>query len=205
MLHIAFAKGRIAKTVMKNLAAAGFNFPTYDDDSRKLIFTDETGMLKVTLVKSPDVVVYVERGAADAGVVGSDVIEEDGAGDLNIAKCRMAVAGIKGRQNVLEKRMITAASKYPRIARAYFESRHKSVDIIKLNGSVELAPLVGLSDVIVDLVETGTTLQENDLEVVETIVPISARLIVNKASFRFKNKEIEEIVSRMKEQVTTDE
>lgn len=142
MLHIAFAKGRIAKTVMKNLAAAGFNFPTYDDDSRKLIFTDETGMLKVTLVKSPDVVVYVERGAADAGVVGSDVIEEDGAGDtyvlldLNIAKCRMAVAGIKGRQNVLEKRMITAASKYPRIARAYFESRHKSVDIIKLNGSI---------------------------------------------------------------------
>lgn len=109
MLHIAFAKGRIAKTVMKNLAAAGFNFPTYDDDSRKLIFTDETGMLKVTLVKSPDVVVYVERGAADAGVVGSDVIEEDGAGDtfvlldLGIAKCRMAVAGINGRQNVLEK------------------------------------------------------------------------------------------------------
>ena len=194
MLHIAFAKGRIAKTVMKNLAAAGFNFPTYDDDSRKLIFTDETGMLKVTLVKSPD-------GAADAGVVGSDVIEEDGAGDtyvlldLGIAKCRMAVAGIKGRQNVLEKRMITAASKYPRIARAYFESRHKSVDIIKLNGSVELAPLVGLSDVIVDIVETGTTLKENGLEAYDFFMDLSARLICNKVSYKMKQDELKKLIS----------
>lgn len=201
MLHIAFAKGRIAKTVMKNLAAAGFNFPTYDDDSRKLIFTDETGMLKVTLVKSPDVVVYVERGAADAGVVGSDVIKEDGAGDtyvlldLGIAKCRMAVAGIKGRQNVLEKKMITAASKYPRIARAYFESRHKSVDIIKLNGSVELAPLVGLSDVIVDIVETGTTLKENGLEAYDFFMDLSARLICNKVSYKMKQDELKKLIS----------
>ena len=207
MLHIAFAKGRIAKTVMKNLAAAGFNFPTYDDDSRKLIFTDETGMLKVTLVKSPDVVVYVERGAADAGVVGSDVIEEDGAGDtyvlldLGIAKCRMAVAGIKGRQNVLEKRMITAASKYPRIARAYFESRHKSVDIIKLNGSVELAPLVGLSDVIVDIVETGSTLRENHLKVIEEFRNISARFIANKTSFKFENAIISDMMTKLREQI----
>ena len=188
MLHIAFAKGRIAKTVMKNLAAAGFNFPTYDDDSRKLIFTDETGMLKVTLVKSPE-------------VVGSDVIEEDGAGDtyvlldLGIAKCRMAVAGIKGRQNVLEKRMITAASKYPRIARAYFESRHKSVDIIKLNGSVELAPLVGLSDVIVDIVETGTTLKENGLEAYDFFMDLSARLICNKVSYKMKQDELKKLIS----------
>ena len=162
MLHIAFAKGRIAKTVMKNLAAAGFNFPTYDDDSRKLIFTDETGMLKVTLVKSPDVVVYVERGAADA---------------------------------VLEKRMITAASKYPRIARAYFESRHKSVDIIKLNGSVELAPLVGLSDVIVDIVETGTTLKENGLEAYDFFMDLSARLICNKVSYKMKQDELKKLIS----------
>ena len=165
MLHIAFAKGRIAKTVMKNLAAAGFNFPTYDDDSRKLIFTDETGMLKVTLVKSPDVVVYVARG------------------------------GIKGRQNVLEKRMITAASKYPRIARAYFESRHKSVDIIKLNGSVELAPLVGLSDVIVDIVETGTTLKENGLEAYDFFMDLSARLICNKVSYKMKQDELKKLIS----------
>ena len=182
MLHIAFAKGRIAKTVMKNLAAAGFNFPTYDDDSRKLIFTDETGMLKVTLVKSPDVVVYVERGAADAGVVGSDVIEEDGAGDtyvlldLGIAKCRMAVAGIKGRQNVLEKRMITAASKYPRIARAYFESRHKSVDIM-------------------DIVETGTTLKEIGLEAYDFFMDLSARLICNKVSYKMKQDELKKLIS----------
>ena len=121
-------------------------------------------------MKSPDVSVYVERGAADAGVVGKDVLVEDGPGDvyeildLGIGKCRMAVAGIRGRKEVLDKRLITVASKYPHIARAYFAQQHRTVDMIKLNGSVELAPLVGLSDVIVDIVETGTTLKENGLE-----------------------------------------
>ena len=156
MLHIALAKGRIAKKVMKSLADGGYHFPDYSDDSRKLIFTDDKDRIRVTLVKSPDVAVYVRRGAADAGIVGKDVLMEDGEEDvyeiedLGIGKCRMAVSGIKGNKAVMNKRILTIASKYPSIARKYFADRFQPIDIIKLNGSVELAPLVGLSDVIVD-------------------------------------------------------
>ena len=173
MLHIALAKGRIARKVMKSLSDGGYQFPDYSDDSRKLIFTDKEGRIRVTLVKSPDVAVYVRRGAADAGIVGKDVLMEDGEEDvyeildLGIGKCRMAVSGIKGKRNVMNKRILTVASKYPSIARKYFAGRFQPIDIIKLNGSVELAPLVGLSDVIVDIVETGTTLRENGLEAYE--------------------------------------
>ena len=154
MLHIALAKGRIAKTVMKRLAEGGFRFSDYSDESRKLIFTDDEERIRVTLVKSPDVAVYVRRGAADAGIVGKDVLMEDGEEDvyevldLGIGRCRMAVSGIKGNQKVMQKRILTVASKYPSIARKYFADRFQPIDIIKLNGSVELAPLVGLSDVI---------------------------------------------------------
>lgn len=200
MLHIALAKGRIAKTVMQRLADGGWDFPGYSGDSRKLIFTDASGRLKVTLVKSPDVAVYVRRGAADAGIVGKDILIEDGADDvyeildLGIGKCRMAVSGIRGGRDVMEKRILTVASKYPRIARKYFARRFQPVDIIRLNGSVELAPLVGLADVIVDIVETGMTLRENGLEAYDEFMELSARLICNKVSYKMKQNELQDFI-----------
>ena len=204
MLNIALAKGRIAKTVIKRLAEGGFQFPDYSDESRKLIFTDTENRIRVTLVKSPDVTVYVQRGAADAGIVGKDVLMEDGEDDvyevldLGIGKCRMAVSGIKGRQEVMNKRILTVASKYPKIARKYFADRFQPIDIIKLNGSVELAPLVGLSDVIVDIVETGTTLRENGMEVYDYFMDFSARLICNKVSYKMKQAELKEFINLVK-------
>ena len=204
MLNIALAKGRIAKTVIKRLAEGGFQFPDYSDESRKLIFTDTENRIRVTLVKSPDVTIYVQRGAADAGIVGKDVLMEDGEDDvyevldLGIGKCRMAVSGIKGRQDVMNKRILTVASKYPKIARKYFADRFQPIDIIKLNGSVELAPLVGLSDVIVDIVETGTTLKENGMEVYDYFMDFSARLICNKVSYKMKQKEIRSFIDIVK-------
>ena len=206
-IHIALAKGRIHKVVMKYLAESGYDFPTYSEESRKLIFEDAKGQLKVTLVKSPDVAVYVERGAADVGIVGKDVLIEEAPGadvyevmDLGIGRCRMAVAGIAGKKVDMTKR-ITIGTKYPRIARAYFEANHHSVDIIKLNGSVELAPIVGLSEVIVDIVETGSTLRENGLEVLEEVCPLSARMIVNPVSMRMESARIKDLLTRLREQV----
>lgn len=196
-IHIALAKGRIHKAVMKYLADSGYEFPTYSEESRRLIFEDAKGQLKVTLVKSPDVAVYVERGAADVGIVGKDVLLEEAPGadvyevmDLGIGCCRMAVAGIAGKKVDMTKR-ITIGTKYPRIARSYFEANHHSVDIIKLNGSVELAPIVGLSDVIVDIVETGNTLKANGLEVLNYFMDFSARMICNPVSFKMKYLDIQ--------------
>ncbi|MCQ5211030.1 MAG: ATP phosphoribosyltransferase [Megasphaera massiliensis] len=196
-IHIALAKGRIHKAVMKYLADSGYEFPTYSEASRRLIFEDAKGQLKVTLVKSPDVAVYVERGAADVGIVGKDVLLEEAPGadvyevmDLGIGCCRMAVAGIAGKKVDMTKR-ITIGTKYPRIARSYFEANHHSVDIIKLNGSVELAPIVGLSDVIVDIVETGNTLKANGLEVLNYFMDFSARMICNPVSFKMKYRDIQ--------------
>ena len=196
-IHIALAKGRIHKAVMKYLADSGYEFPTYSEESRRLIFEDAAGQLKVTLVKSPDVAVYVERGAADVGIVGKDVLLEEAPGadvyevmDLGIGCCRMAVAGIAGKKVDMNKR-ITIGTKYPRIARSYFEANHHSVDIIKLNGSVELAPIVGLSDVIVDIVETGNTLKANGLEVLNYFMDFSARMICNPVSFKMKYRDIQ--------------
>ena len=196
-IHIALAKGRIHKAVMKYLADSGYEFPTYSEESRRLIFEDAKGQLKVTLVKSPDVAVYVERGAADVGIVGKDVLLEEAPGadvyevmDLGIGCCRMAVAGIAGKKVDMTKR-ITIGTKYPRIARIYFEAHHHSVDIIKLNGSVELAPIVGLSDVIVDIVETGNTLKANGLEVLNYFMDFSARMICNPVSFKMKYRDIQ--------------
>lgn len=196
-IHIALAKGRIHKAVMKYLVDSGYEFPTYSEESRRLIFEDAKGQLKVTLVKSPDVAVYVERGAADVGIVGKDVLLEEAPGadvyevmDLGIGCCRMAVAGIAGKKVDMNKR-ITIGTKYPRIARSYFEANHHSVDIIKLNGSVELAPIVGLSDVIVDIVETGNTLKANGLEVLNYFMDFSARMICNPVSFKMKYRDIQ--------------
>ena len=196
-IHIALAKDRIHKAVMKYLADSGYEFPTYSEESRRLIFEDAKGQLKVTLVKSPDVAVYVERGAADVGIVGKDVLLEEAPGadvyevmDLGIGCCRMAVAGIAGKKVDMTKR-ITIGTKYPRIARSYFEANHHSVDIIKLNGSVELAPIVGLSDVIVDIVETGNTLKANGLEVLNYFMDFSARMICNPVSFKMKYRDIQ--------------
>ena len=196
-IHIALAKGRIHKAVMKYLADSGYEFPTYSEESRRLIFEDAKGQLKVTLVKSPDVAVYVERGAADVGIVGKDVLLEEAPGadvyevmDLGIGCCRMAVAGIAGKKVDMTKR-ITIGTKYPRIARSYFEANHHSVDIIKLNGSVELAPIVGVSDVIVDIVETGNTLKANGLEVLNYFMDFSARMICNPVSFKMKYRDIQ--------------
>ena len=205
MLHIALAKGRIARTVFTRLQESGYVFPEYSKDSRKLIFTDETGNLRVTLVKSPDIAVYVRRGAADAGIVGNDVLVEDEEQDvyelldLGIGRCRMAVAGIQGHQDVMQKRILTVASKYPLIARKYFADRFQPIDIIKLNGSVELAPLVGLSDVIVDIVETGTTLKENGLEAFDYFMNFSARLICNKVAYKMKHEELNRFMEAVKE------
>jgi ATP phosphoribosyltransferase len=191
---------------MKHLQKSGYDFPTYSEESRRLIFEDARQAIKVTLVKSPDVAVYVERGAADVGIVGADVlIEECSAAevyeilDLGIGRCRMAVAGIAGKTVDMSRR-ITVGTKYPRIARAYFEQNHHSVDIIKLNGSVELAPLVGLSDVIVDIVETGNTLRANGLEVLQYFMDFSARLICNKVSFKLKTDEIQELMGVIKQE-----
>lgn len=205
MLHIALAKGRIARTVFKRLQESGYVFPEYSKESRKLIFTDERENLRVTLVKSPDIAVYVRRGAADAGIVGNDVLVEDGEQDvyelldLGIGRCRMAVAGIRGHQEVMNKRILTVASKYPLIARKYFADRFQPIDIIKLNGSVELAPLVGLSDVIVDIVETGTTLKENGLEAFDYFMNFSARLICNKVAYKMKHEELTRFMEAVKE------
>ena len=199
-IHIALAKGRIHKVVMTYLQESGYDFPTYSEESRKLIFEDSKHQLKVTLVKSPDVAVYVERGAADVGIVGEDVLIEEASGadlyevmDLGIGRCRMAVAGIKGKKVDMSKRIVVG-TKYPRIARHFFEENHHSVDIIKLNGSVELAPIVGLSDVIVDIVETGNTLRANGLEVIQYFMDFSARMICNPVSFKMKYTEIKQLM-----------
>ena len=190
-IHIALAKGRIHKVVMKYLMESGYEFPSYSEDSRKLIFEDAGHTLKLTLVKSPDVAVYVERGAADAGANVYEVL------DIGIGRCNMAVAGVKGKKVDMSRR-ITVGTKYPRIARKYFEENHHSVDIIKLNGSVELAPLVGLSDVIVDIVETGNTLRANGLEVLDYFMDFSARMICNPVSFKMKYDEIHTLIDVIK-------
>ena len=179
-----------------------------DKDTRKLIFVNEDLKLRFFLAKGPDVPTYVEHGAADIGVVGSDTIAEENRKvyevlDLMIGKCRMCVCGPKSCAALLETRdMIKIATKYPRIAKTYFnEQRHQSVDIIKLNGSIELAPIVGLSDCIVDIVETGSTLRENGLEVLDEICDLSARMIVNPVSMRLQSKRINDLIGRIKEEL----
>lgn len=205
MINIALPKGRLGERVYDMLERAGYGCPSIKEPGRKLIFENAETGVRYFWVKPSDVSIYVERGAADIGICGKDIILEYSPDvyellDLNIGKCRMAVAAKRDFYDDNQK-TLKVATKFPNIASTYYNSICRDIDIIKLNGSIELAPILSLSDVIVDIVETGATLKENDLEVFDTIVPISARLIANKASFKFKTDEIEQIVEGIKAQV----
>ena len=207
-LTIALTKGRLAGQTMELLAKAGYPCEEVGGSSRKLIFENEELALRFFLAKGPDVPTYVEYGAADAGVVGSDIIMEEGRRvhevlDLGFGRCRMCVCGPKEAEELLRHHeMIRVATKYPNIAREYFYNRkHKTVDIIKLNGSVELGPIVKLSDVIVDIVETGGTLKENGLGVLEEVCGLSARMIVGPVGMQMKTDRIRELIMRVREQL----
>jgi ATP phosphoribosyltransferase len=206
-LTFALGKGRLVEQTMELLNKCGIECDEIlDKKTRKLIFTNEELKLKFFLAKGPDVPTYVEYGAADIGIVGADTILEEKRRvyevlDLGFGKCRMCVCGPHEAKELLEHReMIRVASKYPEIAKDYFfNKKHQTVDIIKLNGSVELGPIVNLSDVIVDIVETGSTLRENGLEVLEEICPLSARMIVNQVSMQMETDRIRKLISDIKE------
>ena len=206
-LTFALGKGRLANKTMELLEQLGITCEEMKDkSSRKLIFVDEEHKLRFFLAKGPDVPTYVEYGAADIGVVGKDTILEENRRayevlDLGFGKCRMCVCGPESARELLQHReRIRVASKYPVIAKDYFyNKKHQTVDIIKLNGSVELGPIVGLSDVIVDIVETGSTLHENGLVVLEEICPLSARMIVNQVSMQMETERIKALITKMKE------
>ncbi len=207
-LTIALSKGRLTEKAIGLFENIGIDCTELKQDSRKLILKDEKNKIKFFLAKPSDVPVYVEYGAADIGIVGKDTLLEEARNlyevlDLGFAKCRMCVAGpkeLEGKIDIVPHKRI--ATKYPRIAREYFEKvKGESIEIIKLSGSVELAPLVGLSEVIVDLVESGKTLSENGLVVLETITDISARLVVNKVSMKMENERIGAIIEGIKKQL----
>ena len=208
MINVALPKGRLGEKVYRMFAAAGFECPSILETNRKLIFENPDAGVRYFWVKPSDVAIYVERGAADVGVAGKDILLEYRPDvyellDLNMGRCRMAVAAKKDFRDDTE-RTLRVATKFTRIAREYYAGLGRDIDIIHLNGSIELAPILGLSDVIVDIVETGKTLLENDLEPVETIVPISARLIANKAAFKFNSEKIEVIARGLKGQISDD-
>lgn len=206
-LTFALGKGRLASRTMELFEQLGISCEEMKDkSSRKLIFVNEELKLRFFLAKGPDVPTYVEYGAADIGVVGRDTILEENRNvyevlDLGFGKCRMCVCGpSSARELLLHHERIRVASKYPNIAKDYFyNKKHQTVDIIKLNGSVELGPLVELSDVIVDIVETGSTLKENGLEVLEEVCPLSARMIINPVSMQMQNERIKDLVNRIRQ------
>ncbi len=205
MLNVALPKGRLGEKVYNMFAEAGFPCPSILENSRKLIFENEECGVRYFWVKPSDVAIYVERGAADVGVAGKDILLEYNPDvyellDLDIGKCRMAVAAKKDFRDDQQK-TLKVATKFTNIAQRFYASMGRDIDIIHLNGSIEIAPILGLTDVIVDIVETGTTLKENNLEVIDTIVPISARLIANKSSYKFKNLQIDKIVSDIARQM----
>ena len=205
ILNVALPKGRLGEKVYDMFEKAGFPCPSIKENSRKLIFENGEVGVRFFWVKPSDVAIYVERGAADIGVAGKDILLEYKPEvyellDLDIGKCRMAVAAKKNFRDNTE-RTLRVATKFSNIARQYYLSKGRDIDIIHLNGSIEIAPILGLSDVIVDIVETGTTLKENDLEVFETIVPISARLIANKASYQFKSEKVKELLEKFSAQM----
>ena len=208
-LTFALGKGRLAKKTLELLEEIGITCEEMKDkDSRKLIFVNEELKLKFFLAKGPDVPTYVEYGAADIGVVGKDTILEENRRvyevlDLGFGKCRMCVCGPESARELLKNHeRIRVATKYPNIAQNYFYNvKHQTVDLIKLNGSVELGPLVSLSDVIVDIVETGSTLKENGLNVLEEICPLSARMIVNQVSMQMETKRIRDLIMALKERL----
>lgn len=203
MIDIALPKGRLGEKVYERFEAAGYGCPSIREKNRRLVFENEETGVRYFWVKPSDVAIYVERGAADIGVAGKDILleyrpEVYELADLQIGRCRMAVAGPADFRDDTSV-TLRVATKFPHIAKSYFEEKNRSIDIIKLNGSIELAPLLGLSDVIVDIVETGATLRENKLAVLEEIVPISARLIANKGSHKFKFHEIDALVRKIKD------
>lgn len=206
-LTFALAKGRLAKKTLSILERIGITCEEMKDpDSRKLIFVNEELKLKFFLSKATDVPTYVEYGAADIGVVGKDTIMEEGRKlyeviDLGLGKCRMCVAGPASAKDLLNHgELIRVATKYPNIAKDYFYNvKHQTVEIIKLNGSIELAPIVGLSEVIVDIVETGSTLRENGLEVLEEICCLSARMVVNQVSMKMEHERIQKLITDLKD------
>lgn len=203
MISIALPKGRLGNKAYKLLERSGYTVSELMDESRKLVFENPESGVRYFLVKPSDVPIYVEYGAADIGVVGKDILLESGADvyellDLGIGKCTMCVAA---KEDYAEdnSRPVVVATKFPNIARKYYMDTNREIEVIKLYGSIELASLLGMSDVIVDIVETGTTLKENHLKVFERIFPVSARLIAGKAAYKFKEKEINEIVKRLGE------
>lgn len=202
-LTIALAKGRIEGESFKKFKKMGLG-DSIDTDTRKLIFKDEKNKIIYIHVKPSDVVTYVEKGVADLGIAGKDTILENETDvyeiyDLGFGKCKFAVAGLNGDSIYRKDEYLKVATKYPNIAKKYFKEKGQKIEIIKLNGSVELAPIVGLSDVIVDIVETGNTLKANGLEILEDICDISARIISNRASYRFKYEQIQNIIRLFKE------
>ena len=205
-LTFALGKGRLAKQTLELFEKIGITCEEMKDkDSRKLIFTNEELKLRFFLAKGPDVPTYVEYGAADIGVVGKDTILEEGRKvhevlDLGYGKCKMCVCGYKDAAPLLQHHeLIRVATKYPNIAKDYFyNKKHQTVEIIKLNGSIELAPIVGLSEVIVDIVETGSTLKENGLKVLEEVCPLSARMVVNQVSMKMENERIRKLIEDLR-------
>ena len=208
-LTFALGKGRLANQTLELFEKIGITCEEMKDkNSRKLIFTNEELKLRFCLAKGPDVPTYVEYGAADIGVVGKDTILEEGRKvhevlDLGYGKCKMCVCGYKDAAPLLQHHeLIRVATKYPNIAKDYFyNKKHQTVEIIKLNGSIELAPIVGLSEVIVDIVETGSTLRENGLEVLEEVCPLSARMIVNPVSMRMESERIKNLLMKLRTQI----
>jgi len=203
MINIALPKGRLGNKVYNLFEKIGYESSEMKEDNRKLIFENEKKNIRFLLVKPSDVGVYVEKGSADIGVVGRDILLEENPDvyelmDLGFGKCKFSIAGpVDFKENF--DRPLIVATKYLNVAKNYFDSINRDVELIKLNGSIEIAPILGLSDVIMDIVETGTTLKENNLKVLTNIEDISARFVVNKSSYRFKNKKIEEIVNKIKE------
>lgn len=205
MVNIALPKGRLGEKAYGLLKAAGYPCPSIEETNRKLIFENPDANVRYFWVKPSDVAIYVERGAADIGIVGKDILLEYQPDvyellDLKMGVCRMAVAAPRNFRDPVGQ-TLRVATKFPNIASNYYSGKCRDIDIINLNGSIEIAPILGLSHVIVDIVETGTTLRENNLEVMETIVPISARLISNVASYKFKNEQILAIRRELMKQV----
>ena len=208
MLNIALPKGRLGEKAYSLLEKIGYKCEEFDSGKRKLVFTDKKNGVSYFWVKPTDVTVYVEHGVADIGVAGRDTILESGTDvyellDLKTGRCRMCVASVNGFREDMS-RPLRVATKFPHVAERYFSSKNRDIEVIKLYGSIELAPILGLSDVIVDIVETGTTLKENNMSVLEEIFPISARLIANKARFRFKKDEIQSCVEKLKKELPHD-
>ena len=203
MFTIALPKGRLVSKVCSLFAACGVDSGGIQPDDRRLVSYNEDNSVRYLMVKPSDVAIYVERGAADVGICGKDILLEGENDvyelmDLGFGKCRMCVAAPVGFREDLTA-PLRVATKFPNIAKAYYAEKSREIDIIKLNGSIELAPILGLSDVIVDLVETGTTLKQNHLEVIETILPVSARLIANKASAKFKTADIQRLTDALRQ------